>query len=232
MITDHPAPQVRTNAPVPARPRDVAFQTWAADAFTWLPEQGMGRLHVHQAPYDQAYFQKYEGYAATPMGEAITRSRLELVHRFHPHGELVDVGIGCGDFVQARNGRPWGRTWGYDVNPEGIRWLNERQLFLSPYHGVVEAVSLWDVLEHIPEPAALLANVRSWVFTSVPLVPGDWGPPPPDWKHLRRDEHCWYWNRRGLVAWFRAQGFELAEENRLETLLGREDVGTFAFRRA
>lgn len=223
----HPVLRAR-HAPAPGFPRDTAFSSWADAALVWLPELGMGRLRVTEAPYDAAYWAKYEGYAATPMGRAITQARLELVDRHHGAGELVDVGIGCGDFVAARGGR----TYGYDVNPVGVAWLKARERYLDPYPHAVAALSLWDVLEHVPEPAQLLASARAWVFVSVPLVPGDWAPPPRDWKHLRRDEHCWYWNRRGLEAWMATQGFELVEESRVEEQLGREDVGTFAFRRS
>lgn len=210
---------------VPGLPTDPVFDAAARDGLVWLPELGMGRLKVTEAPYDEAYFEKYQQYAKTPMGVAITAARVDLVRRYTDR-HVVDVGIGCGAFIEARMG--W--TWGYDVNPEGVRWLHAHGRWCDPYERSVEAVSLWDVLEHIPDPAALLRNVRQFVFVSLPIVPGD-GPPALDWKHLRRDEHCWYWTRSGFERWMAGHGFELCTHNRMEELLGREDIGTFVFRR-
>lgn len=208
----------------PDAPRDPFFSSWAAGSLCWLPEHGMGRLRVHEAPYDAAYLEKYEGYAATLMGRAITAARVDLVARY-TKGPLVDVGIGCGAFVRAR---PF--TWGYDVNPAGVEWLRAEGLWRDPYEEPVGAVSLWDVLEHIPDPGALLANVGRYVFTSLPIVPGA-GPPALTWKHFRRDEHCWYWTRTGFARWMAAHGFRELECNDTETRLGREDILTFVFQR-
>lgn len=213
-------------------PVDAFFERWAAGGFVWLPEFGMGRLRVHEAPYDAAYFEKYQGYAATPMGRGITEGRAHLLRRFVAPFELtVDVGIGCGDFVDELLGLGY-QVGGYDVNPAGEAWLRARALWADPYEGTPDALTLWDVLEHIPDPAKLLHRLRigGHVFVSVPVVPAD-GPPPLDWKHLRRDEHCWYWTREGFVRWMGAHGFQLLADEDFESRLGREDIGTFAFRR-
>lgn len=197
------------------------------EGLVWLPERGMGWYPVTDAPYDADYFAKYEGYAATEMGAAITAARVALVDRWAgPGARVVDVGIGCGDFVRARPG-----TYGFDINPAGVCWLKDRWLWLDPYEQPVDAATFWDCLEHIADPAPLLANVRGWVFVSLPIVPGG-GPPPPDWRHLRRDEHCWYWTHEGFVGWMAAHGWELLEHSRVESDLGRQDIGTYAFRRA
>lgn len=205
---------------------DPVFDAWRRDGLVWLPEKGMGFYPVdpEDEPYDEDYFRKYQEYAATPRGRAITSARVDLVAAHHA-GELVDVGIGCGDFIQARGPE----TYGCDVNPVGVRWLHERGLYRDPYHGSVEAVSLWDVLEHLPFPAALLANVRTWVFTCLPVFRDDRHLLAS--KHFRKDEHRWYWTREGLLEWFGAHGFRCVEESDSETQLGREDIRTFAFRR-
>jgi hypothetical protein len=50
-------------------------------------------------------------------------------------------------------------------------------------------------------------------------------------KHFRPTEHCWYFTRPGLVFAMKLCGFVLVSESNIETELGREDIGTFAFRR-
>jgi hypothetical protein len=196
-------------------------------ALVWLPEHGMGWLPVTEAPYDAAYFAKYEGYAATEQGRAITAARIDLVARHAGEDVLVcDVGIGCGDFISER----LGPTYGCDINPAGVAWLEARGLWLNPWERPVSALSFWDCLEHIANPAPLLANAREWVFVSLPIVPGD-GPPREDWRHFRRDEHTLYWTAPGFIAWMREHGFECREHNQMETALGRQDIHSFAFRR-
>jgi hypothetical protein len=50
-------------------------------------------------------------------------------------------------------------------------------------------------------------------------------------KHFRKDEHCWYWTEQGLITFMRHYGFEVVESNRMESDIGREDIGTFVFKR-
>lgn len=219
------------------RPSDPVFASWVGDAgvaaigheLVWAP-QGMGALCTTNPPYDSAYFEKYRRYTLTAMGRAITAARIDLVRR-HAGGaaHVVDVGIGCGDFIMARGG--W--TWGYDVNPRGEAWLRENGRWLNPYErpSMLGAVTMWDVLEHIAVPHRLLDLVKRWVFLSLPIVPGS-EPPSTSWKHYKPEEHCWYWTESGLVLWMAAHGFVCREMNRVETELGREDIGTFAFERA
>lgn len=207
---------------------DSVFRAWRTTSLQWLPEQGMGYLpfNGNRARYDREYWEKYVGYAATPLGEALTNLRLELVHRHLPrHEALIDVGIGCGQFVEARAGA----TFGYDVNPLGVRWLTDRHLYRDPTEQVFPAATFFDSLEHIEEPGPILRNIRKWAFVACPIfrdvehVLSS--------KHFRPGEHCFYYTRDGLVRWMVAHGFGLVEENDLETQAGREDVASFAFRR-
>jgi hypothetical protein len=211
--------------------RDVDVVTRLEDGFVWSPRAGMGALPVTPLEYNAAYFDNYAALARTPMGFAITEARVELVRRFYGTGHLVDVGIGAGAFLEARQIRR-GWTWGYDVNPVAIDWIKRRSSWRDPYEAPVTAVSLWDVLEHIPNPARLLGNVHRWVFMSCPIWRGDVeAGPDPSWRHYKPAEHCWYWTRDGLTRWFAAHGFVCRYAGWDETELGRLDVGSFAFER-
>jgi hypothetical protein len=184
---------------------------------------GIGWLHVAEGtrPYDRAYFDKYVRYAGTELGRQLTHARIEFVAR-HYQDYLCDVGIGSGTFIEAR-----GRTYGYDICPAGVEWLQARKLLVDPYRVSMIAVSLWDVLEHIPDFWRLLRNVEQWVFLSLPIfTDADHALRS---KHFRPDEHCWYFTRDGLLRIMHELGFRLIEENNMETQLGREDIGSFAF---
>lgn len=209
---------------------DRTFARWAWEGLVWLPERGMGFYPVEEQPYDAAYFEKYQGYAATEMGRAITEARAAMVERHAgPHATVVDVGIGCGAFLQAMYVRGH-QVMGFDVNPAGVDWLHSVDMFLDPRAYGADALTFWDAIEHLPDAAAFVASAREWVFCTLPIVPGA-GPPPLDWTHFRRDEHCWYWTRAGFIRWMAEQGFTCVEHNTAESLLGRADSESFAFRR-
>jgi hypothetical protein len=197
----------------------------AAGRLAWFPEQGVGYFPVSDTHhvYDTAYFERYAGYVGTEMDRQLNAARIALVARHHA-GHLVDVGIGAGSFVSARAG-----TSGYDINVAGVRWLQGRDLWWNPYTRPCEAVSLWDVLEHMPDFAALLSHVGRFVFVSLPIFTGC------DHvltsKHFRRDEHCWYFTRAGFATVMRGLGWRLVEENSDETALGRDGIVSYAFRR-
>lgn len=206
-------------------PDTDVFAALAANHLIWIPECGVGFYPIDLAslPYDAAYFSRYEGYAATPMGRALNTARNALVAR-HWHGPVVDVGVGCGSFVQSRP-----QTWGYDINPVAVSWLKARRRWQDPYQGGVMAMTLWDVLEHIPDFATLLENVEERVFVSMPVyidcedVLSS--------RHFRPNEHCWYFTTKGFTTLMRDLGWKLLEMNREETRLGRNGIGSFAFAR-
>lgn len=219
-----------------AMPSDPVFDDALAEldvvpsGLVWIPSLGMGRLRTHDDPYDGAYFENYQRLARSTMGARINEARVALVRRFVKDGELVaDVGIGCGSFVEAARGAGL-HCYGYDVNMAGIRWLRDRHLWHDPYAEPVDALTLWDVLEHVREPAPLLASAGKWVICSLPIVP-ELGPPSALWRHFKPREHCWYWTRSGFVGWMSGHGFRLVEKNRVESDLGRLDIESFAFRR-
>jgi len=185
----------------------------------------MGYFPVDKSlqPYDDSYFDKYEAYSETDLGHRITGARCSLVDSFYG-GPLVDVGIGCGQFVKTRP-----LTWGYDVCRKAVDWLHERKKWNNPYLRPTQAISCWDSLEHIAEPSNLLSNVTEWVFVSLPIF----------WniehilrsKHFRRDEHFWYWTEQGFKNWMKEHGFECRHHSEIETKLGREDIHSFVFKR-
>jgi len=192
------------------------------DKLVWY-DIGVGWYPVSAGikPYDRAYFERYRRQAASDIGRALMQARVEFVAR-HYDGFLCDVGIGSGAFIELR-----GQTCGYDVCPTAIDWLKARHLWVDPYRVSFSAMSLWDVLEHIPAFWLLLRNVEQWLFVSLPIFAD--AKHALRSKHFRPDEHCWYFTRDGLVQMMRCLGFHLVEENDSETKLGREDIGSFAF---
>jgi hypothetical protein len=214
---------------------DPTFAAWTQGSLLWLADRGMGYLPVPDSDvYGDDYWEKYELYAKTMMGRRLTVLRIEMVQRhidWPGDKTLIDIGIGCGDFIE-RAIETW-RTpvYGFDVNRRAVEWLTDRTLYRDPRGDSFHAATFFDSLEHVPDVYKILANVTDWVFCSLPIVPGD-GPPAKGWKHLRQDEHCFYFTRDGLIGWMREQDWICVEHNTMESIAGREDIGSFAFRRA
>lgn len=201
------------------------FSELQAASLVWLPEHGIGRYPVpEKRPYDENYFSKYQQLANTPMGHDLTNARVNFVDR-HYNGSLLDVGIGAGQFIEARP-----NTFGYDVNPAGIKWLNQHGLWCDLYDGRYPALSFWDSLEHIDRPELAIAKAEHWVFVSVPIFEN--GDHILRSKHFRPNEHVFYWTHDGLIRWFAQYGFRCIEHNSVECELGREGIGSYAFRRS
>lgn len=199
-----------------------ALPTGLTDCLLWSEELGMGYHPRPPMDYSGPYFEKYQALDATPMGERLTQARVAMVKR-HFDGQVVDIGIGGGRFVQDAD------CWGYDVNAEAVAWLRARQRLFDPYNHAVEAITCWDSLEHIPEPEKLIAQVGEWVFVSMPVYVGQWDCLSS--KHFKPGEHIWYFTQNGLIAWFARQGFGCVEINERESELGREGITSYAFRR-
>lgn len=208
------------------------MQTYAQDTrqglrrLRWSTRAGVGYYPAEPAGvYDAAYWAKYERYAATDMGRELTRFRVDLVARHHD-GPALDVGIGCGQFIEDRP-----ETMGYDVNPVGVRWLRERYAYHDPRtDGPMPAGTFWDSLEHIRHPGRFLRALGArWLFLSIPIFRGPWHALRS--RHYRPDEHFWYFTRRGLVRWLGRMGYDLREISHAETELGRHGIESFAFER-
>lgn len=195
----------------------------AAGRLQWLPELGLGYLDELPAPtlYDEAYFNHYLALDKTDVAAELTAERMLLVMRHH-EGELVDVGIGGGRFVREA------QCYGWDVNPYAIKLLHDAGRLRDPRSMTVEAVSMWDSIEHMVNPGEILANVSQWAFISTPIyLDAD---AVLQSRHFKPGEHLWYFTTPGLCEFMRSHGFALVESNRNECLW-RDGIGSFAFRR-
>lgn len=180
--------------------------------------------------YDKEYFDKYVGYAETPVGTAITAFRCEFTsHYVTGHDTLCDIGIGCGDFLTSIE--PYmSSVRGYDVNETALDWLAKRNMYSDPHISSFDIMTFWDSLEHIPDFDLMLANCRKWLFISMPIYLNLHDDLLQS-KHFRKDEHFWYFTHLGLTELMYTHGFMFVASSNKERELGREAITTFAFRR-
>jgi len=82
-------------------------------------------------------------------------------------GRLLDVGAGLGFFVKSvLTAKPGWEAIGYEISPKAVAFGREVNQLTTMYSGLVQdsglpqnhfdMITLWDVIEHIPKPHALL----------------------------------------------------------------------------
>ena len=174
--------------------------------------------------------------AAAPVLALFDRQRLRLLrHDAPPPARLLDVGAGRGRFVAAA------REAGYDASglepsARGVRAARDaygvelRQATIDAADiapGAYDVVTLWHVLEHLEDPAAVLTRVVSWLSPGGVLLVGV-----PNlaslqaalargrWFHFDAPRHRTHFTPQGLDALLRGAGLEplrtahvLAEHN-------------------
>jgi hypothetical protein len=188
----------------------------------WMPALGIGYYPVTESPYNEKYFNRYVEQSKTPIGLALNKARIDLVNKYTDK-DVLDIGIGSGAFVEARP-----NTYGMDINETAVKWLNERDKFRH-FLDRPSSMTFWDSLEHIHNPKYHIKSAREFIFVSMPIykdldhLMGS--------KHLRYDEHCWYFTEDALKKFMLDFGFECVEVNTMETDIGREDITTFVFKR-
>ena len=108
-------------------------------------------------------------HGAAWFGERRGRNFRRFLERWEgPPGRLLDIGCGDGWFLQMAGERGW-EAVGIDVSAEAVRQARERfrvgartgelQSFRFP-DGAFDLMTLWNVLEVIPDPVPFLAEVR------------------------------------------------------------------------
>lgn len=218
------------------------------------PHTGIGyQPDPRPIDYTVDYFDKYVSYEDTPIARALNRARTDLViqaiglARSPVARTLIDIGIGSGEFIRhlsANIGDPRGTAYrsgitkvdGFDINPAGVQWLQEHSCFRNPYETRVkeqDIVTLWDTLEHMPEPDSFFDCLDSGttLCTSLPIFQTLTIEAIQASRHYRPHEHLYYFTTGGFILWMERSGFDFLFHNDTETRAGRDSILSFAFRK-
>lgn len=178
-----------------------------------------GHLQLAQMPELSYADAASDAYEAEEEGQRATaRAELERIERHVRHGRLVDLGCWVGFLPAEANARGWDA-----VGVEPSQWAAERarsrgveiveEAALAP--GSFAAVTLGDVIEHIPDPGATLDRVARL------LAPGGvvWMATPDAGSRLARmlgprwwsviPTHVHLFTRRSMRTLLERHGFEL-----------------------
>lgn len=179
--------------------------------------------------YDATYLRKVQAYEGTVIASAVNNGRCAMLMRhLQPPARVLDVGAGTGAFVI--EARKWGYdALGYEVIPDSASALREAGLYAPRDPVGFDAVTAWDVLEHMENPAELLRSVPvgAYVFASIPVFEDL--ARIRESKHYRPGEHLHYFSESGFILYFERVGFKVVEVSDHETRAGRESIGAFAF---
>lgn len=148
------------------------------------------------------------------------------VRGFAPDGELLDVGSAFGHFAAvAQRHRP---VTAIELSPVAVQWAKERLQVdmrrgsiydaFPAFEGRFSAVTMWDVIEHVPDPELALRNAArwlrpgGWLFLSTPdagsLVARTLGR---RWHYIDPVQHLVLFDRRNLGRLLERAGFRVRE---------------------
>lgn len=214
---------------------DKFIQSFAADAdgdLTICAQDGVAYQNdmTTCVSYDADYLAKCDAYADGDIAKAVNAGRCALLQRhLAVDASVLDIGAGSGAFVRAA--ASWGfSAKGFDVIPETVDRLRAEGLYAEPAK-TFDAVTMWDVLEHIEDPAEVLGTVRvgGLLFVSIPVF--HYLHRIRESRHYRHGEHLYYFTYCGFVSWMAMHGFTMLELSNHETDAGRDSIAAFAFRR-
>lgn len=189
------------------------------------PECGLAFTHPIPGQlfdqYDSSYFELYSRRREFRLRRANTR--LKQIELMIEPGRLLDIGCSLGYFVEVANARGW-KACGLDVSEHAVN--EARKLGLDIRLGTLEQVSfpagsfdcvtMWDVLEHVPDPTRHMLEVKRILVNGGLVVIGT-----PDldhlafrirranWRHLKPAEHIYYFSKSSIRALLLKTGFEI-----------------------
>jgi SAM-dependent methyltransferase len=126
----------------------------------------------------QLYEEDYAGFRSDVVFQGVVRRELEarFAPRLPPRAAILDVGCGNGDFLKAAQDAGFSAR-GIDFSPAAVALCRSRGLqaevgdFLTLDFGQrFHVITMWDVVEHLPAPLALVQRARELLLPGGYLV--------------------------------------------------------------
>lgn len=200
--------------------------------YLW-PQPETGEL---EEAYDAGYYGKEENKFSFPGVEAVLnrfrhkRART-LSKLLKGQGRILDIGCGNGNFLHKLNQLGAFELYGSELaGPAAERAKKYPEINLSlsgEFHekvedGSLDAVSMFHVLEHIPQPLALISRIEKslkpggYFFVSFPNFQG-WQAQcfGPDWLHLDPPRHLCFFHPKSFTETLNKHGLQLIRKTSL-----------------
>lgn len=167
-----PCPACGEKGAVPAGPEDTrgpgpCIAVRCPQCFLVYIDPVPPEATAHES-YGSGYYEPWQGREGRAR-LALWARRLRMVEARARRGLLLDVGCGDGLFLNVARSAGW-RVDGIEFSPEGARRSSHRlgrpvavgdlareRVLRGPF----DVITLWHVLEHLVEPAAMLAAART-----------------------------------------------------------------------
>ena len=168
----------------------------------------------------------YDNYLGDEENIKITfAKRLRTIERYASKGRLLDVGCATGFFLDLARRQGW-EVLGSEVSDFCARWARER-FDLDVRLGILQdlafdsqsfdVITMWDVIEHVPDPSAELREVHRILRDGglLSLITPDVGSLVARllgsrWEEFRRvREHIYFFSRRTMTQTLRKAGFHV-----------------------
>jgi SAM-dependent methyltransferase len=196
-----------------------------------LTSAGVPQQFDSSAIYSRDYFQgkTRDGYADYLSSENVLRRefRHSLAHlrRYAPKGRLLEIGCAYGFFLM--EGARYYRSIGIDISQDAIDFARSRGL--DAHQGIVDAdflrrtgpfdaVVMLDVIEHLPDPANVLAAVSDAMPQGgcLLITTGDWGSLTArlagrHWRLMTPPQHLYFFSRPTLTTLLERVGLQLVD---------------------
>lgn len=160
------------------------------------------------------------------------RERAELLGRHESPGRLLDIGCSAGHFLSAARDRGWD-TVGVELSGDTAE-LARKWFALEIHTGDIanapladesfDAVTMWDVFEHLADPIAKLQRIRrllrpgGLLLILTPNVEGLFpklsllsSPITGEWTHPEPPHHLFQFSKRSLRLVLARHGFQVVE---------------------
>jgi Methyltransferase domain len=189
-------------------------------SIVWCPACGMGATSPVPRRIEAYYRERYYGNRHSFTGRLCNWRRRRLVSRcISPHNgaRLLDVGCGDGAFLEAARLDGWSTV---GVEPHGAHGDGEYPVFATVEEAASRApydcITLWHVLEHVPDPLETLTQLRSMLSREGALVFAvpDFGGLQArifgrHWLHLDVPRHLYHFSAQSLTCLLDAAGFDV-----------------------
>lgn len=139
-----------------------------------------GLIYLNLSPreigslYTESYDQFTPALSDVPLIDRLARryglrKRVNAILRYKHTGRLLDVGCATGDFLSEMRLVPGWTVYGVELNAGAAKYARER-VGLDVFHGSLsdvtasiggyDVITLWNVLEHLPDPIQSLRQIR------------------------------------------------------------------------
>ena len=230
------APCLLCAGPSPLRFRKGAHAIHRCDACDLEFVHPVPSARELAAVYERGYFKgdgRGFGYGdyfgkEKQIAEEKARERLDRLQGLgaRPGGRLLDLGCADGTFLLRARERGFDVT-GVEVSaearaalPVALHGAVVGSVAEAAARGPIDVATLWDVLEHLPDPLGTLAALRASLAPGaiygvvVPVIDNaNARLLPRSWDQYKPPEHLWYFSRRSIAATLaRSLGPVLEEE--------------------